>query len=296
MIKKFLSNKIWAVLASGLAVLMLVILAAGLGNTQFQPGRTLARGESTTLQMSIEKIAKEIGSIPLWKQVVFWALVFVLVIIVASLFPPEWRKKILKYFLRYSLIVLAILYLLKNIHGLLPELNLGGIGGQGSSIVGTEDTTPAIFTAPKVPPALLYLISLGIILALAGIVFLISRWWVKKQHLQHSGESLENLAKITRSSLADISSGKNWEDAIILCYARMSAVAGSQRGLHRRKDLTASEFAARLEGAGLPGEAVRRLTGLFEAARYGRGDASPQETSEAIACLKTVLAACGVNE
>ncbi len=100
---------------------------------------------------------------------------------------------------------------------------------------------------------LLYLISLGVILVLAGIAFLVGRWWLRNQHLQKNSQYLESLAEIARSSLADISSGRNWEDVIIKCYARMSDVVGTQRGLHRRKDLTASEFAARLEGAGLPG-------------------------------------------
>ena len=76
----------------------------------------------------------------------------------------------------------------------------------------------------------------------------------------------------------------------------MSIVVGEKRELRRSKDLTAGEFAIRLEGAGLPGEAVRRLTGLFEAARYGTRGASREEIAEALACLTTILTACGVNE
>jgi hypothetical protein len=76
----------------------------------------------------------------------------------------------------------------------------------------------------------------------------------------------------------------------------MSEVVQTRRGLQRQHDLTASEFAVRLEQAGLPGEAVRRLTRLFEAARYGGRNASREEMVEAVSCLSMVLHACGETE
>jgi hypothetical protein len=295
MLKKFFDHKIWAVLAACLALLMLVFLAAGLGNVQFHPGRPLAKGEPWAIEVSIGKVAEVIGSIPLWKLVVFWALVFLLVLIFVAILPPEWRKKILKYFLRYTLFVLAIFYLVKNFHTLLPSLNIDMTRVAENSAQTIGETAPPVFIPPKVPPVLLYLLSLAVILALAGIAFLINRWRQHNQQPQKNPQYLESLGEIARASLADISSGRSWEDAIIICYARMSDVAGDRRGLHRRKDLTASEFAARLEGAGLPGEAVQRLTHLFEAARYGARETSREQVREAITCLSIILHACGVD-
>jgi ABC-type multidrug transport system fused ATPase/permease subunit len=296
MIKKFFDHKIWTVLSACLAVLMLVFLAAGLGNVQFQPGLPLAKGEPTVIEVSVGKIAEAVANIPLWKIVVFWSLVFLLVIIFTALVPPEWRKKILKYFLRYTLFVLAIFYIVKNFRTLLPALNIDLARVSEGSVPAIGETAPPVFTPPNVPPALLYLVSLLVILVLAIVAFLTSRRWLHKQHLQKNSRPLVDLAEIAYSSLAEISSGKNWEDVIINCYARMSDVIYAQRGIHRRKDLTASEFAARLEEAGLPGEAVLRLTRLFETARYGARHASREEMIEAVACLTTVMCACGVNE
>jgi hypothetical protein len=295
MIKKFFDKRIWAILSACIAVLMLVFLATSLGGLHFQPGRPLAQGDSITIRVSVEKMAEEIASIPLWKQVVFWVLVSLLVFIVACMFSPEWRKRILKYFLRFALFVLAVFYLVRNIRGLLPALNLD-ITGAPENNKGSVDTALAVFTPPKIPSALLYLISLGVLLTFVFSAFLISRWWMHRQRLQKVSQPLENLAEVARSSLVDISAGRNWEDAIIKCYARMNEVVDAQRGLRRRMDLTASEYAKRLEGAGLPGEAVRRLTCLFEVARYGSRQTSREETAEAIACLTTILHACGVNE
>jgi hypothetical protein len=57
--------------------------------------------------------------------------------------------------------------------------------------------------------------------------------------------------------------------------------------------MTPSEFAARLEQAGLPAEPVQRLTRLFEKVRYGGLRSTPTEAEEAVACLRDILHACG---
>jgi hypothetical protein len=296
MIKRLFDRKIWVVLPAGIVVVTLFLLAVGMGHLHFQPAIPIARGESTTIQFSVEKIAEEIAGIPFWRQMVFWVLIFIFVIIVASLFSPELRKRIILYFLRFALFVLAVFYIVKNYHWLFPGLDLSKVllPDGGGSTGGTSVTM--VFTPPQVSSAILYVISLVVILALVAIAFLVIRWWLQKQRLQKAPQSLESLAEIARASLADISSGRGWEDTIIQCYARMSEVVEAKRGLHRRHDLTASEFATRLEGAGLPGEAVRRLTRLFEGARYGQGHASNNEVAEAIACLTTVLQSCGVSQ
>jgi len=295
MLKRFFAHKNWVIILSAFAVLMLVVLAMGLGHIHFQPGRPLAHGESTTIQVSVEKIAAQIADIPLWKQLIFWSLVFILIVIVASFFSPELRKRIILYFLRFALFVLALFYLLNNFRNLFAGLDLiGSVASKANSPTGAE-SAPEVFTPPQVPNSLLYLVSLGVVLVLAAVLFLTGRWWLRRQRLNRISQPLENLAEIARSSLADISSGQDWENAIIKAYARMSEVVSYRHGLQRRMDLTASEFASRLETAGLPAEAVRRLTRLFEAARYGTGQASREETAEAVACLTTVLQACGVD-
>jgi hypothetical protein len=295
MLKRFFAHKNWVIFLAAFAVLMLVVLAMGLGNIHFQPGRPLARGESTTIQVSVEKIAAQIADIPLWKQLIFWSLVFILIVIVASFFSPELRKRIILYFLRFALFVLALFYLLNNFRNLFAGLDLVGSVGSNANTPPGAESAPEVFNPPQVPNSLLYLVSLGVVLVLAAILFLTGRWWLRRQRMNRDSQPLENLAEIARSSLADISSGQDWENTIIKAYARMSEVVSYRHGLQRRMDLTASEFASRLETAGLPAEAVRRLTRLFEAARYGTGQANHEETAEAVACLTVVLQACGVD-
>ncbi len=57
--------------------------------------------------------------------------------------------------------------------------------------------------------------------------------------------------------------------------------------------MTPAEFATRLENSGLPSDAVRRLTRLFEGVRYGLQKTGPTEINEAVACLTTILQYCG---
>jgi Domain of unknown function (DUF4129) len=57
--------------------------------------------------------------------------------------------------------------------------------------------------------------------------------------------------------------------------------------------MTPGEFATRLEQAGLPSDAVHRLTHLFERVRYGGHRSATPEVNEAVACLTTILQYCG---
>jgi len=94
-------------------------------------------------------------------------------------------------------------------------------------------------------------------------------------------------------SLDDLSSGRNSSEVIINCYLRMSDVVSNKRQLHRAAATTPHEFALRLEQAGLPGDAVKRLTRLFEGARYGDRKSGPKDVNEAVSCLQTILHYCG---
>ncbi len=294
--KKILNQRNMTLLLASAAVLMLVILSTSIGSIQFQPGHPIAHSDSTLIQISVEKVSAQIEEIPLWKQVIFWGLVFLLVIIVASLFSPELRKKIIQYFLRFTLFVIALFYIIKNFHQLFPGISLDGMLAAGGGGVAGGDTASLVFTPPQIPPGLLYLISLFFVIGLAGLAVMTGRWWSRLIRHPEDSEPLLDLANAAHASLVDISNGRNWQDAIIECYSRMSNIIGLKRGIQRRKDLTPSEFAIRLAEVGLPEIAVRRLTLLFENARYGSRIGSTEDVDDAVACLNTILHACGVSK
>jgi hypothetical protein len=144
----------------------------------------------------------------------------------------------------------------------------------------------------EISPTFSYLVSFGVALLLLVIIWALYRGWQKYAALSNQ-KPLEEIARIARSSLRDLSSGRDSSDVIINCYLRMGDVVSNKRHLHRAVAMTPHEFALRLEQAGLPGDAVNRLTRLFEGVRYGDRKSSPKDVNEAVNCLTTILHYCG---
>ena len=157
----------------------------------------------------------------------------------------------------------------------------------------TEDVAPPVFEPPHISGWLSFFIALGIVLLIAVFFWRINRW--RMLHKETSGpHQLDEIAGIARASLRDLSSGQgSAQDIIIQCYTDMSRVVVARRGLYREYAMTASEFAVRLEKAGLPREPVNRLTHLFESVRYGARTSAQGDVDEAIACLTSILKYCG---
>jgi hypothetical protein len=166
MVKKFFDHKIWFILSAAIAIIALVLLAAGLQNMHFQPGLPLTLGETTLFQVSLEKTVNEIVNIPLWKQVLFWVLVLLMIIIVAAMFSPDMRKRLIRYFLRLALFILALFYIVKNYHSLFPRLNFGGGSTAENGNPSGVGSGQAVFTPPHISSGLLYMITLIFLLIL----------------------------------------------------------------------------------------------------------------------------------
>ena len=278
------------------AVVLVVLLSTSIGGMQFQPGHPIAHGDSMIIQISVEKISSQINEIPFWKMILFWGLVFLLIVIIASLFSPELRKKILFYFFRLSLFGLALFYIIKNFHQLFPDFSLDGLAAASAgSLTGGESSAPMVFTPPHMSPTTLYLVSLLFVVAMGVLAVLTKNWWSKALKRTESSKTINEIANVAQTTIEEISNGTYWGQAIIECYSRMSGAISLRRGVIRRKDLTAREFAIRLSEIGLPAEPVSRLTQLFEMARYGGRKGNPDEVNDAIACLNNILQACGAS-
>jgi len=290
--RQFFAQKRFILLLSIVSLFLLVLLASALGNVEFRAGRALGRTESRSIQFSIDRAAREIADIPFWKHVIFWLLLAVFVLLIASLLTPEGRKRLLRMFITFVLSFWAIYYLWKNNLLELPNIMIGAGAGAGPEAIKEPPPLP-VFTPPEIPGWMNYLISLGVVLALLVLAWSLNRWWQRVKLASASTQTLKDLASVARSSLHDLSSGAEWADAITNCYVRMSDVVGRSRGLSRQSDMTPAEFAFRLERAGLPSDPVRRLTRLFESVRYGAHKPASTEINEAVSCLNAILRYCG---
>ncbi len=291
MLRRLFAQKWFILVFSIVAVLVMLLLATGLHDVQFAPGRSLQPDESAEIETTIESTAQEIADIPFWKQILFWILLVSMVVLVASMLSPEMRRWLFRTLIGVVSTVLMIFYLARE--GTLSLFNFAaGLGDDAAAA--SEDLPPiAPFSPPQIPPWMNYLISIGVILALLLLTWSLSRWWRRFSRPRPASNSLDDLAAIARSSLDDLNAGQDWDDVIVGCYARMSDAVSRNRGLFRAQAMTPAEFARRLERAGLPGDAVRRLTRLFEAVRYGGRKSSQKEINEAVSCLTAILHYCG---
>jgi hypothetical protein len=282
----------WTILVlSIVAILVMILLATGLHDVQFQPGRSLQQDETESIETTFESTVQEIVDIPFWKQALFWILLISLIALVASMLSPEMRRWLIRTMIGVVSTVLMFFYLARE--GTLSIFNFAAGMGNDAGAASADLPPIAPFSPPQIPPWATYLISIGVVLALLFLTWSLSRWWRRLTRLKPAPNSLDALAAIARSSLDDLQAGRDWDDVIVGCYARMNEAVSRRRGLFRTQAMTPAEFARRLEQAGLPGDAVRRLTRLFEAVRYGGRVSSQREINEAVSCLTAILHYCG---
>jgi hypothetical protein len=291
MLRRLFTQK-WGIVALSLvAVVMMLLLAAGLHDVQFEPGRSLQPEESESFETAVDTTVREIIEVPFWKQILFWVFLISMVSLVAIMLSPEMRKWLFRSLIGTVSTVLMIFYLARE--GTLNLFNIASEMGDNAAV--PPDDLPPIepFAPPEVSPWMTYLISIGVVLVILLLAWRLSRWWKRFSQLQKSSNALDDLGTIARSSLDDLEAGRDWNDVIVDCYARMSDTVSRRRGLFRTQAMTPTEFARRLEQAGLPGSPVRRLTRLFESVRYGGRGSSQAEINEAVSCLNAILHYCG---
>jgi hypothetical protein len=288
--RSLFENKRWILLLAALALAALTVLAVSLDEIPFRGAQRFVREESPPMPVPV--IVGEVNTveIPLWQQLMVLMLFVVLVVLVGLLMSPEGRKRMFRLLLRMGVTIWALYFLFKNYGDELFGLNLQR--PDSDPLVDEMAVPMPVFEPPQVSPVFSYLISFAFALVLLGLVWLFYRGWHRYLGPQ-PGKPLDEIARIARSSLADLSSGRNSSDVIVNCYLRMSDVVSHKRHLQRGIAMTPREFAIRLEQAGLPGDAVNRLTRLFEAVRYGDRKSGPKDVNEAVHCLKTILHYCG---
>jgi hypothetical protein len=286
--RAFFENKRLILLLAVLALGALTVLAISLNEVPFHEGQHFSQNGTTGFKVTPEDRGDVWVEVPFWQQLLFWGLAGLMIVLIGLLLSPEMRKRLLRIFIRVAITFWGLYFLIKR--GVFDFKVFEG-GGPAAS---NPDTTVPLpdFQPPQVSPSFSYWISFAFALLLLVIVWFLYRGWQRYLSL-NSKKSLDEIAKIARSSLNDLSSGRNSSDVIINCYLRMSDVVSSKRHLHRNIAMTPHEFALHLEQAGLPGDAVTRLTRLFEGVRYGARKSGPQDINEAVSCLKIILHYCG---
>ena len=268
----------------------LMFLSIGLRSMSFSDAEPIGVGESEPLVLPPDAFKYPLDQVPRVTQIIVIVSFVLLLVLVAFLLSPEGRKRMLRILFRVAITALGIYYLMKNRPEIFAVFDFGAAGGIAQVASDTSsDIPPPVFVPPQPSPLLSYGITLALTFALLYIA------WVLFRNKPNEGDapSLKKIADIARASLRDLSSENNSTDVIMNCYYRMSDAVADKKSLRRGMGMTPSEFAARLEASGLPGESVQKLTRLFEGVRYGRKKAGAEERREAVDCLTAILNHCG---
>ncbi|MEP0805547.1 MAG: DUF4129 domain-containing protein [Chloroflexota bacterium] len=286
-------KKPWIVLLSLMALAALMALSVSVEKVSFGDAQPIRREEAEQLTRPPLVPLKSADEESLSSQVILGLALLFLVALIAVLLSPEGRKRLFRFLFRFVFTVWGLYFLFSRYPGVFDFLapGAGGDAPRAQSPATVAGGAPPVFTPPEETPLLTYAVSLLIVLGAIVAGWRLFRVW--QATTRRPSRSLEDLARIARTSLRELSDGRETTDVILNCYFRMSDVVADQRNLQRGLGMTPAEFASRLEEAGLPGEAVRRLTRLFESVRYGDRRAGPKEVNEAVACLTTILQYCG---
>jgi hypothetical protein len=270
-----------------IVVVAMLLLSAGLSELAFLAGRPFSLGYSP---VSFLGMFSRPWQVKLF-EIVFRVLIFVAALIlpfsvVYFLVSREARKRVLLDFLRL-LPILVIVYVLAQ------QVQLGAFSteqGLPQGLPGASEVAPVVDVDAVPPLWFLTVTSLGLALLVATV--LVGLGWFVWRRRRRADSPLKRLAQQAEEAIDAIQAGADLRDTVMRCYYEMSRVLRQQRGIRRHQAMTPREFVAFLGEAGLPSEAVRRLTELFEQVRYGAKAPSQEEETQALACLKTIVEFC----
>ena len=292
-------QRIWVLLFTASAVVALVLLAGGLSDLEFMPGRPhpLLDRLGDLLRAIFGSIPDSQGFGPLFVVAIWVALLLLIVLLFYAIIMPKTKARGSRW-LGYLMWILALYLLLRfrpdssgellrGAPALLPTL----ASTRGAVTPGPDEiVASAAQTSSSSPQWVVLSVALILALLVMGGLWGTARFFWDRHRAPAS--PLEQLAREAQEALVALEAGADVKDTVMRCYFEMSRVLDEQRGLRRAGAMTPREFERQLKASGLPGVHVERLTRLFEGVRYGARVTNEQEEGEAAACLAAIVEAC----
>jgi len=126
-----------------------------------------------------------------------------------------------------------------------------------------------------------YLLVVGLL-----ILLVLGAWRILKRRYKSGETELPGVSQIAARAAANLERGGELSDIVLRCYSEMCDILS--RKVRLSGEMTAREFAQRLQQKGVNEQEVTKLTILFEQVRYGRYATGPEERKEAIEALKAI--------
>jgi uncharacterized protein DUF4129 len=266
------------------AISALTLLAAGLPQLSFRPGRSFILNGDQVPDTSSSAPAASMGDLGYWRMLLT-AIVLVLLgyFVLTLIFSAKLRWQLLRQLARVLLVVLLFYLILSRLIGT-PELLPPSQPAANTppAQIPTGEPLPAFVAQPE--PWLVALVSLVLAaLLIAGIWY----FWRRSRPVANP------ITTLAQAAIANIQAGGDVQSVVLRCYLEMSQVLGQQRGIERARAMTPREFAQHLAASGVRDEHIQQLTRLFEGARYGAQPPSARDERAAVECLRAIVQAYG---
>jgi len=278
-----LNQKTRALVAWGVAMVAIILLANSISSLDFNSGkrfRPVLISDTTSDANADTKINYLLIAIK-----VLSALLILLAIssILYLLFTRKTRLKVI--FHGFCLVLYCLLF------SLLIRIQLDMLAESTATfpyLVFQEGEVQRITFNPNPSAYLVWAVNLG--LALLGVL-IFSRLVSNFLRRRRNGALLQ-LAKEAQTTLQELRSGADLGSTVLDCYQNMINAVSRERGLSRPQDMTPHEFVSFLVQAGLPEPPIKQLTLLFERVRYGAKIADAESDQMAVESLEAIVAFC----
>jgi len=275
----------------------LLLLAAGISNLKMLPGRPFPLQWQQPPPGENAPIGNGYWVLVLIRGFLILCLITVPIYVFISLLTPAGRKRLLKNLIQMAGLVLILYLLLTLLESATKRNPQPQQGEQGTGQLGVLPTAEGLPATPaqastNASPWLDVGICLGLAFVLAILITFLA-WGIYKASREATGHTITRLADEAQDAIDALHAGGNIRDTVIRCYIQMTQVLAEERNIRREDAMTPHEFEQiLLTRLKLPEIPVRRLTGLFEAVRYGDYQPGKREEMEAIDSLSAIAEAC----
>jgi hypothetical protein len=282
----------------GVSLITLLILASGLPDLHFKPGKPLnlidwlfasldsgnAVGLSETSRLTPRaSLFPGLGEMMLNTLIVlFW--VMIIFSILFFIISPQYRRELMRML---GWIIFLVLVLPRIAEKMAQEPPTGESEVAGGYALG-EASIPQPPAFVENPPEWLFM-ALNIVL----LIILLGGAFVLWRRFRPKSDARAVVVREVRQAISNLESGLELRDVVIACYAKMCQGLQDSQKIRRHQAMTPREFEAHLSNAGITSAHIGELTRLFEGVRYGANSSDSATENEARICLQSILEAYG---
>ena len=278
--------------AWALCIVSILLLSTGLIGVDLRPALPVHLAMAQPAAPSADASTGPVNFMTILRIVLLLGVAILLAYIVASLFTPAGRRRLL-VMAAVALVMLLALTLLSLVHTTREtDANAQPAMGAGQPPLPTTSPESTVPFEPRPPSWLLWTaLAASSLIAAAGVVGVVLHVIRRRPK-----GARQRLAAQTRAAIDSIAAGADIRNVVVRCYREMSVVVRDELGIERETAITPREFARVLESWGLPGGPVRDLTEVFEEIRYGNTETAVTHEKRALDSLALIAGFCAATD